>query len=122
MKITIDTKEDSHQEIRKIISMLSSLVGDKEIVSNQGNIFENNSIQEEINQEPSQEQTGGVFNMFGDDSVAKKEEDISASEILEEDTSKSEEENAELTIEPKEMKETKEEPDLGIPKMEEYDD
>ena len=39
MKITIDTKEDSHEEIKKIIKMLSSLVGE-EILTNQGNIFE----------------------------------------------------------------------------------
>ena len=40
MKITIDTKEDSHEEIRKIIKMLSSLVGE-EAFTNQGNVFEN---------------------------------------------------------------------------------
>ena len=42
MKITIDTKEDSHEEIKKIIKMLSSLVGE-EAFTNQGNIFENKS-------------------------------------------------------------------------------
>ncbi len=42
MKITIDTKEDSHEEIKKIIKMLSSLVGE-EILTNQGNVFENQS-------------------------------------------------------------------------------
>ena len=42
MKITIDTKEDSHEEIKKIIKMLSSLVGE-EAFTNQGNIFENQS-------------------------------------------------------------------------------
>jgi len=42
MKITIDTKEDSHDEIRKIIRMLSSLVGE-ETRFNQGNIFEGSS-------------------------------------------------------------------------------
>ena len=43
MKIQIDTKEDSHEEIKKVIKMLSSLVGEREIMSNQGNIFENDS-------------------------------------------------------------------------------
>lgn len=42
MKITIDTKEDSHEEIKKIIKMLSSLVGEEDF-TNQGNIFENQS-------------------------------------------------------------------------------
>ena len=56
MKITIDTKEDSHEEIRRAIKMLSSLVGDKEIMSNQ-DIFEDSSP----------EVGGNVFgNMFSD--------------------------------------------------------
>lgn len=42
MKITIDTKEDSHEEIKKIIKMLSSLV-EEETFTNQGNIFEDKS-------------------------------------------------------------------------------
>ena len=42
MKIQIDTKEDSHEEIRKVIRMLSSLVGEQEVISNQGNIFSDN--------------------------------------------------------------------------------
>ena len=40
MKITIDTKEDSHEEIRKIIKMLSSLVVE-EAFTGHGNVFEN---------------------------------------------------------------------------------
>lgn len=42
MKITIDTKEDSQEEIRNIIKMLSSLVGEKAF-TNQPNIFEDPS-------------------------------------------------------------------------------
>ena len=40
MKITIDTKEDSHEEIRKVIRMLSSLIGEKEVFSNTPQIDE----------------------------------------------------------------------------------
>ena len=40
MKITIDTKEDSHAEIQKVIKMLSSLVNGEEVMSNQGDIFD----------------------------------------------------------------------------------
>jgi len=43
MRITIDTKTDSEHEIRKAISLLSSLVGDKEVFTNserQANIFD----------------------------------------------------------------------------------
>ena len=34
MKIEIDTKEDSHEEIKKVISLLQHLVGDQEVFSN----------------------------------------------------------------------------------------
>ena len=42
MKITIDTKEDTIEEIKNAIKMLSSLVGEKSY-TNQPNIFENSS-------------------------------------------------------------------------------
>ena len=53
MKITIDTKEDSHEEIRRVIKMLSSLVGEKEVMSNQ-----------DIFSDASSGQESGVFSMF----------------------------------------------------------
>ncbi len=62
MKITIDTKEDSHEEIRKVIKMLSSLIGEREIFSNQPNIFEDNS-------EPS----SAFASMFGSASTPSEE-------------------------------------------------
>ena len=63
MKITIDTKEDSHEEIRRVIKMLSSLVGEKEVMSNQ-DIFSDNSSSQEA----------GAFSMFsGSDSGSKSE-------------------------------------------------
>ena len=43
MKITIDTKEDSHAEIQKVIKMLSSLVGQEEVLSNNADIFSDDS-------------------------------------------------------------------------------
>jgi len=42
MKITIDTKEDSHVEIRKAIRMLISLVGNQNIYSNEQGFEEEN--------------------------------------------------------------------------------
>ena len=63
MKITIDTKEDSHEEIKKIIRMLSSLVGE-ETFTNQGNIFEN--------QDPVQGQN--VFGMFDSSAPSQPQE------------------------------------------------
>ncbi|MBI2208569.1 hypothetical protein HYU50_03660 [Candidatus Woesearchaeota archaeon] len=63
MKITIDTKEDSHEEIRRVIKMLSSLVGEKEIMSNQ-DIFSDSSSSQE----------GGAFNMFSSSDSGSKPE------------------------------------------------
>lgn len=65
MKITIDTKEDSHGDIKKVIRMLNSLVEGKEVFSNQGNIFEDNK--------DVAEQGNAFVNMFG--SSEEKKED-----------------------------------------------
>ena len=89
MKITIDTKEDSHEEIKKVIKMLSSLVGE-EIFTNQGNIFENKS---------SDLGNQNVFGIFDDKNQAPNEQ--------------TEKDQIEKTKE-------KEEVDLGIPGVEEY--
>jgi hypothetical protein len=45
MKISIDTKEDSHDDIKKVIKMLEHLVGSSisPSYSNQGNIFDDPS-------------------------------------------------------------------------------
>lgn len=83
MKITIDTKEDSHEEIQKAIRLLSALIGDKEIMSSQGDIFGDNST----GPSGSSGSSGGVFDMFNASSGSdankaeeaqekKKEEDI----------------------------------------------
>ena len=68
MKISIDTKEDSHEEIKKVISMLQNLVGDSQ------EIFTNQPISES-----SKESTGSPFgNIFGDSSAASQEASASA--------------------------------------------
>ena len=86
MKITIDTKEDSHDEIRKAIRMLSTIVGDEHVYTNSppkapvANIFESSS--NTVTPAPSSpEASGSVFgNIFGDASQSsgaseeKKEE------------------------------------------------
>lgn len=79
MKISIDTKEDSVGEIKKAIRMLYSLVQEREVHTNQRNIFEQSgSMQEPTNvfgnSEPtetptSSEPSGGIFgNLFGETS------------------------------------------------------
>ena len=62
MKITIDTKEDSHEEIKKVISMLSALVGEKSF-TNSRDIFSDSS-----SPTSSSESTNAFANMFGGDS------------------------------------------------------
>ena len=60
MKISIDTKEDSHEEIRKVIKMLQNLVGDSQEVF--------------TNQPESQENTASpIANIFGDVSAQPQE-------------------------------------------------
>lgn len=99
MKITIDTKEDSHEELREVIKMLSSLVG-HEVISNQKDIFSDapdSNINQDDSQENSSQPGNDMFNMFSDNSEIKAEET----------TENKEEEKEEVE-------------DLGIPNIEEY--
>ena len=86
MKIVIDTKEDSHEDIQKAIRMLSSLIG-QEAVNNQGNIFSDDS-------KPAE---GNVFNIFSN-SEAKTEDGAG-------NASKKEEAKSELDIDFPELEE-----------------
>jgi hypothetical protein len=86
MKITIDTKTDSHADIQKVIQILSHL-------NNQENITNNY-------QPESQETTGssntGFMNMFGDTSKEDKPDaTLDFSNILN-STQKEEEEKKEI--------------------------
>ncbi len=107
MKITIDTKEDSHEELRKVIRMLSSLVGE-EVMSNQGDLFSDNTQNSDIfgdsseapsdSSETPSSQGGGsdMFSMFSNTSSETKTEPEETTE------------------------EKKEESDIDIPEVEEY--
>jgi len=63
VKITVDTKEDSHEEIKKVIKMLSAFVGENPL-TNQANIFEDSSPAIPETNEP----TNAFANMFGGES------------------------------------------------------
>jgi hypothetical protein len=63
MKITIDTKEDSHEEIRKVIGMLQKMVGDAQ---SNGGLFSDSPS--EPSSEPSPVSSNAFMNMFGDNS------------------------------------------------------
>ena len=52
MKISLDTKEDSHEEIKKVIKMLQNLVGDSQEVF--------------TNQPEAIQETSPIANIFGD--------------------------------------------------------
>lgn len=69
MKITIDTKEDSAEEIKKIVGFLNNIVG-KEAVSNK-NIFEqldSKDIFEQTKEKPVKENIlGNIFEVKDDD-------------------------------------------------------
>lgn len=56
MKLTIDTKEDSHDDLRKVIKMLQHIVGDAEVFTNQPS-------------DSSPEQSSPIANIFGDNSA-----------------------------------------------------
>ena len=79
MKISIDTKEDSHEEIRKVIRMLQNLVGDYQEVF--------------TNAPSSQETISPIANIFGDASslqaTTSSEAANEASTPTAEDTSQS---------------------------------
>ncbi len=75
MKLTIDTKEDSHEDLRKVIKMLQHIVGDsQELFSNQPSILPENA-----------EQSSPISNIFGDTSSVSStaENDSSASSSAE---------------------------------------
>jgi hypothetical protein len=69
MKISIDTKEDSPEEIAKAIKMLQSLIGERE------------SYPQAV---VEQAQAAAFTNMFGDTPVIQDAPKPSASELLDE--------------------------------------
>ena len=74
MKITIDTKEDSPTDIRKVIALLSKLIEDSS--EHHSNIFEDSSPG--LRSESSGSGGNAFANMFGDNlssTQEKKEED-----------------------------------------------
>jgi hypothetical protein len=68
MKISIDTKEDSHDDIRKVIKMLQHLVGEDSYSNYKPsrNIFEDSSPSLPV-AEQSSSPTNAFSSMFGSD-------------------------------------------------------
>ena len=67
MKISLDTKEDSHEEIKKVIKMLQNLVGDSQ------EIFTNEAVAPSAEASP-------MANIFGDISSAPSTQPEAASD------------------------------------------
>ena len=61
MKISIDTREDSHHEIRRVIQLLQQIVGN----SSESSVFDSPSDDASDYSDPPQA-ASGIFNMFGD--------------------------------------------------------
>ncbi|HLC96074.1 MAG TPA: hypothetical protein VJH97_02020 [Candidatus Nanoarchaeia archaeon] len=66
MKISIDTKEDTHEDIRKVIRMLQHLVGEGVVTNAPRNIFEDpDSFGASSDSSAANPSESGVFgNMF----------------------------------------------------------
>jgi len=64
MKITIDTREESVEDMKKLIRMLQNIVESRTPSS---------TLLPSGGEGPGAEDSGGLFNMFGEDSSAKNE-------------------------------------------------
>lgn len=81
MKVSIDTKEDSHEDLRKVIRMLQNIVGDSQ------EVFSNQSLDSNAN-------TASPFaNIFGDASNASSPSESAVSASSNQENSSSTEEN-----------------------------
>ena len=63
MKITIDTKEDNHEDIRKVIALLNGMIG------NNSNIYSNQSLGSSLNSTSAPADSTNMMSMFGDETA-----------------------------------------------------
>jgi len=97
MKLSIDTKEDSHEDIRKAIKMLQNIVGDsQETFTNQpnasanessGNAFNNLFVDTSSSQNPASEIAATVENK-PEEQASESSEDLFAELFSEEEIKK----------------------------------
>lgn len=75
MRITIDTKDDSHEDIRKVISLLQGMIRHNESSGSDPsrNIFEDGSPALSGSSEASSGPSEGLFNMFGSNETSSKD-------------------------------------------------
>ena len=65
MKISIDTKEDSREEIKKLIRMLSALIGEQEIFSNEPTTKSADIFSDETSSSSAESGNSVFGNLFG---------------------------------------------------------
>ncbi len=85
MKLTIDTSQDSHNDIRKAIKLLQSVVGEGPVYSNSPsrNIFDDPSPSLAPSSEPepvAEQDTGNAFASIFDNPAPASEEDAKLKE------------------------------------------
>ena len=74
MKITIDTKEDSEQEIRKAIRLLISLVGSKDVYTNDPDFSEPEKTKNIFENDEPAPNLMGIFDSAPEESKEDSEE------------------------------------------------
>tara|TARA_Y100000310_G_scaffold62055_1_gene57316 strand:+ start:2711 stop:3196 length:486 start_codon:yes stop_codon:yes gene_type:complete len=77
MRITIDTQQDSHENIKKVIKMLQNIVGEGAL-SNSPEIIDNPSETSDSSPEPS---SSPLMNIFGDDEPSQETSTEKDSEV-----------------------------------------
>jgi len=117
MKITIDTKEDSSEEIRKVINLLSNIVKGDEMVNSNTDLFSTSkdvfsgtradsnvdvaATSDSSTPIESSSNQNAFANMFGDSSTPAKEEpviDLANLSSLRETEEKTEEEKEDVKV------------------------
>ena len=73
MQISVDTKHDSQEDIRKVIAMLQHLVGDKVVITNAPSA---------PSESPEQQSNDMFANLFEDSSQSPPQEPSSAPQIV----------------------------------------
>ncbi len=100
MKLTIDTKEDSHDDLRKVIKMLQHIVGDsQEVFSNQPTILSGQAAD-----------SSPFTNIFGDASSPSSMPESAAA--MNENTTSTESQPESSSVQPSSSEETSSTSDL----------
>ena len=93
MQITIDTKNDSKEDLKKLVQLLNSIINDENNISEDN--LSNSKSASNINEEPVQD---GMFSMF--ENEKSNESDLSENEANKEDKQEDEKKDNSYNIIP----------------------